>query len=405
MIVKRNTGFPFSQELKILFSLINKDDSLRIVGGAVRDFLAHKDINDIDLACKFKPEVTKKLLSDGAIKSIDTGIKHGTITAIINGKTFEITTLRKDVETYGRKAKVEFVDDYLSDAQRRDFTINAMSIDEQGNLYDYFNGFKDLKDKKVRFIGDAELRIKEDFLRILRFFRFSCYYSDKIDELALKNIILHKGNLKELSAHRVRTELIKTIQCDDHIKLLEIMSEMNDNQIFNEILLTESIDLVYLKNLCHLFASPHHEHGVLLKFCALTYSCKDDMARIIDLLEFSNKEKRYISEVINISSKINLDTSKSQIIKLLFDFDKCIVSDALKLNIASSDNKIIFDRFSNLQKLINDTNLPKFILNGNDLKDLNIKPRDIGIILKDARNFWIDSDFKATKKELLDKFC
>ena len=182
-----------SPNLKVLSSKILKDgDELRLIGGLVRDYLADKKNTtakklDYDLACKFLPEETLKILKQHKIKALPTGIKHGTITALIGNEEYQITTLRKDVENFGRHAKVEFVDDFFEDAKRRDFTINAMSIDFNGQLYDYFDGLKDLKAGNVCFIGDAETRIGEDYLRILRFFRFNAKYGKNIDRFG-KNI-------------------------------------------------------------------------------------------------------------------------------------------------------------------------------------------------------------------------
>jgi len=396
-------NFPFSQELKTLFALINKADELRVVGGSVRDFLIKKEICDIDLACKFKPEVTKKILEDNKIRVIETGIKHGTITALINKKLFEITTLRKDVEHDGRRAKVEFVDDYYEDAKRRDFTINAMSIDVDGNLFDYFDGFKDLKNKEVKFIGTAKNRIKEDYLRILRFFRFCCYFDGNVDEVALKESVILKENLKNLSAHRIRTELIKMFECKNETQILKILQIMKDNKIFEEILLFNDFDLGYLENLFNFSKLLSCKANILTKFAAFIYSFKEKNLEITNNLEFSNKDKKYINEIINLSKIVNLNCGKFDIFKILFDFDKDLVIDSLKLNIITNyqDNEANLDQFTKIKNLIDKTQLPKFILNGNDLKNSKIDKKEIGNKLRELRNKWIESDFNLNRKELL----
>lgn len=424
MLVK----FPFSNELKTIFKLVNKEDSIRIVGGCVRDFLSkdlsqdsntsslyknskskdqnyhRKEICDIDLACKYTPQKTMSLLKkDSTIKIVPIGIKHGTIAAIINGKTFEITTLRKDVENYGRKAKVEFIDDFKQDAQRRDFTINAMSIDEDGKLFDYFGGFDDLRNNRVKFIGDAKLRIEEDYLRILRFFRFSCYYSNKVDKLALEEVVKLKKNITDLSSHRIRSELIKIIQCSNNKRLLEILSLMKDKEILQEILLFNDLDLVFLENLFKFSDFLSQEQDFLIKFCALIFSQEKQNLKISNYLEFSNKDKKYINTVLNLSKEVDLDIKKTDLLKILFNFEKNLVISALKINIITNfkNNKPNLSKFLEIRDYINEIKLPNFIINGHDLKEIGIKAKNIGIILKELQNLWIDSNFKLSKSKLL----
>lgn len=411
----KKINFIFSKELKIIFKALNKDDELRVVGGYVRDHLRNelnpknkKKITDIDLACKYQPKKTIEILKNHKIKTIPTGLKHGTITALINKKTFEITTLRKDVEHFGRKAKIEFVDNFLEDAKRRDFTINAMSLDANGLLHDYFNGFEDLKAQKVKFIGDAKARIEEDYLRILRFFRFSCYYCNKIDKNALEEIIKLKKHLKELSAHRIRTELLKILQCNNQTQLLKIIKLMAENGILAEIIPTKNkIDLNFLENLLNLeqkqpkIVNPNE----LLRFCALLYNNKEDNLKITKALEFSNKDQKFIDESLKLSSKIKFNDKNTQIIKKLFDFDKINTKTALIINFSTNfeQNQHDFDDLKEKIELINEIILPKFIINGNDLIKLKLPKTSIGKTLNKLRNLWIESNFKASKTKLLDQ--
>ena len=157
-----------------LLDALGADDGLtRYVGGAVRDELLHLPVSDVDLATKLRPEEVVERLEAAKIRAVPTGIDHGTITAVSNGHAVEVTSLRRDVSTDGRRAKVAFTDDWQEDAARRDFTINALSADpETGEVFDYFRGLEDLHARRVRFIGDPYQRIAEDHLRILRFFRF-----------------------------------------------------------------------------------------------------------------------------------------------------------------------------------------------------------------------------------------
>lgn len=168
----QDTGI-ISPDVKTLGELFSRNGfEIRVVGGAVRDVALGKSPKDIDLATDATPQEMQKMFDRAMIKHIPTGIEHGTLTAVLNNEPYEITTLRADTETDGRHAEVKFVKSWEEDAKRRDLTYNAMSMDIEGNLYDYFGGMDDLQDKVSKFVGDAEQRIKEDYLRILRYFRF-----------------------------------------------------------------------------------------------------------------------------------------------------------------------------------------------------------------------------------------
>jgi poly(A) polymerase len=211
----------FPKEVKKLFDIFG--NKIRLVGGSVRDLLLEKQIADFDFATPLNPDEILKTLDENDTKAVPTGLKYGTITAVINKKNFEITTLRKDQNTDGRHCDVEFVDDYFLDASRRDFTINCLYLDAEGLIYDYFQGIKDLEDKKVRFINDAKKRIEEDFLRILRFFRFSCDFSSELDPQGLEGCLFYKSYLKNLSRERIRCEFFKLINSSKKKNLINIL--------------------------------------------------------------------------------------------------------------------------------------------------------------------------------------
>ena len=186
-------------------------ENIRLVGGSVRDLILAKKVHDFDFACKFLPKKIEKILNENNIKSVPTGLKYGTITAVINHQNFQITTLRKDENQKGRYCEVNFVEDFYEDAKRRDFTINALYLDSLGEIHDYFNGIADLKNHNVRFILDPKTRIQEDYLRILRFFRFSCDYAQNLDKEGLEACLQFKNSLEILSKERVREEFLKII--------------------------------------------------------------------------------------------------------------------------------------------------------------------------------------------------
>ena len=199
---------------------------LRIVGGAVRDLVLGNEPKDIDLASDATPEETIKMLRNAGIKVIETGLEHGTITAIVNGEDFEITTLRIDTEHTGRHATVQFTRDWKTDAERRDLTFNAMSLDIDGTLYDYFNGLEDLKKGRAHFVGNADARIQEDYLRILRYFRFKGRLSQPdFDQDTLDAVARNAKGLEKISGERIWMEMSKILSGKHVMTILDKMKD------------------------------------------------------------------------------------------------------------------------------------------------------------------------------------
>ena len=220
------------KEAKIIFSYLNiagEESKVRFVGGCVRKALRGEFIDDIDLATSLEPEEVKQKLASKNIKVIDVGISHGTVTAILNNKKFEITTLRKDLSTDGRHANVEFMLDWEADASRRDFTINAIYADIEGRIFDPLNGKLDLKKGIVKFIGSPEERIQEDYLRILRYFRFFIEYSlVDHEQSVIKSIKKNINGLNKISNERIFDELKKILKSK---KLYNLFSNNNLSEI------------------------------------------------------------------------------------------------------------------------------------------------------------------------------
>ncbi|MEA2775075.1 MAG: poly(A) polymerase, partial [Acetobacteraceae bacterium] len=199
----------------------------RVVGGAVRDGLANRPVADIDLATPSPPEAVIAALRDAGVKVVATGLAHGTVTAVVDGHGFEVTTLRRDVETDGRHAVVAFTADWRQDASRRDFTMNAMSIARDGTLFDYFGGNADLHAGRVRFVGDPATRIAEDYLRILRFFRFYARFGHvPPDAATLQALRAGIPGLARLSVERVWNELHRILAAPDPVAAVEQMDRL-----------------------------------------------------------------------------------------------------------------------------------------------------------------------------------
>ncbi len=214
--------------LQRLLGVLDGDgEEARVVGGAVRNALLGMSADEIDVATTALPEEVVRRVQSAGFKAVPTGIEHGTVTVVVDGTPFEVTTLRQDVETYGRHAKVAFGRDWKADAERRDFTINAFSVRRDGGVYDYVGGLADLAARRVRFIGDAKQRIEEDYLRILRFFRFHAAYgtSEHPDAAGLAACIAGREGLDQLSRERVRMELMKLVVAPHAVPTLVAMTD------------------------------------------------------------------------------------------------------------------------------------------------------------------------------------
>ncbi|MEX0697000.1 MAG: CCA tRNA nucleotidyltransferase [Dongiaceae bacterium] len=209
----------------VLDALTAEGGEVRFVGGCVRDAVLGRPVKDVDIATHDPPERVIALLERAGLKAVPTGIAHGTVTAVVGGKHFEITTLRRDVETFGRRARVEFTDDWAADAARRDLTMNALFCSPDGALYDPFGGLADLRAGRVRFVGDAAARIREDVLRLLRFFRFYAHYGrPPPDPEALAAAKALAPLLPTLSGERVRGETFKLLRAPDPASVFALMA-------------------------------------------------------------------------------------------------------------------------------------------------------------------------------------
>src|SRR5580704_1127231 len=210
-----------------VLKLLNADgEEARVVGGAVRNALLNLPTGDIDIATTALPDEVIRRAKAAGIKSVPTGIEHGTVTLVVDGQPFEVTTLREDVETFGRKARVAFGRDWVRDAKRRDFTINGLSVDAGGVVHDHVGGLDDLLARRVRFIGDPDARIAEDYLRILRFFRIhAAYGAGEPDREGYLACIAGRAGLAGLSAERVRMEMLKLMIAEGAAGALVAMAD------------------------------------------------------------------------------------------------------------------------------------------------------------------------------------
>src|SRR6266536_131450 len=211
---------------RVLALLNGGGEEARVLGGAVRNALLKIAIGDIDIATTSPPDEVIRRAKAAGIKSVPTGIDHGTVTLVVDSHPFEVTTLREDTETYGRKAKVAFGRDWVRDAERRDFTINGLSVDAEGVVHDHVGGLDDIAARRVRFIGDPSQRIAEDYLRILRFFRMHASYGEgEPDRAGYLACIAGRAGLSSLSAERVRMEMLKLLIAEGAVVAVQAMAD------------------------------------------------------------------------------------------------------------------------------------------------------------------------------------
>ncbi len=388
------------KEARIIFSQLNeagKEDKVRFVGGCVRKSISGENIEDIDLATILEPDEVKKRLNERDIKVVETGISHGTVTVILNKKKFEITTLRKDISTDGRRANVEFTSDWRDDALRRDFTINAIYVDKEGRIFDPLNGISDLQNGKIKFIGSSEKRIQEDYLRILRYFRFFTQYS-KIDHDydIIHSIKKHINGLNKISNERIFDEVKK-------ILLLKNVYNLFSQNISKEIIQNIFPQFKYyerLKKISSLNQKLRVKYDHCLILASLVVDQSNDYEYFCHKYKTSNNIKNRLGNIsINIENmKSEKFYSKENIKKLIYLSSREHVNDLLLFSI-SANNKI---KNFNVEKLIDFAiacEIPKFPISGNYLKKYGYETgHALGKKLKLLEEQWIKNNFDIDKK-------
>ena len=286
----------------------------RFVGGAVRNALSGRGVGDIDIAVPMPPDETLKRLEIAAIKAVPTGLEHGTITAIVNGKPFEVTSLRRDVVTDGRHAVVAYTDDWEEDSTRRDFTMNALYADGDGEIFDYHGGVEDLIAGRVRFVGAAVPRIREDYLRILRLFRFHAWYGKgDMDGEALHAAAQEKAGLAQLSGERIAKELLKLLECPNPVPSLRLMAASG---VLPE-LLPYPLQLPRLENLVLIEAENRFAPDAILRLVALLPDNADVAQAVGERLKLSGAERARLEGLAMAREKIAAQLSAADVRRLL----------------------------------------------------------------------------------------
>ena len=385
-----------------IFSAIesfSEEAEIRYVGGCVRKIIKDEKVDDIDLATNIEPTKVKQALENKKINYFETGIKHGTITAVIENNKFEITSLRSDIKTDGRHAEIEFTTNWVKDAERRDFTINSIYADINGNLFDPFDGKKDLENGILKFVGDPEKRIKEDYLRILRYFRFFAIYSKKDHQTEIKKTI--KKNIvgiKKLSSERLLDELKKIFKANCFLKLCENeYSYQIISAIFPEFKQIDSFkkfNNYTKKNLNNL------EFPFFLSLLILDST--DNCDYFFYKFNISKKDQKRIKllKEFYFSKKPPIKLNSQNLWKILYLNGKEGLIDILNYKIYTSKK---FDKnFVNYMNYFKNKEKPKLTITGDNLMNNFGIPQGerVGEKLKQIESFWMNNNFKISDKDL-----
>ena len=363
----------------------------RFVGGAVRNALLGREVADIDIATPLVPGDVIARLEAAGLKAAPTGIEHGTITAIAKGKPFEITTLRRDVATDGRHAVVAFSTDWKEDAARRDFTLNALYADREGNVFDYFGGIEDLKAGRVRFVGDAGQRIREDYLRILRLFRFHAWYGKgEVDAAAVKAAAAEKQGLAKLSGERVRAELLKLLAAENPIPMLRTMAAAS---ILSEVL-PGALSMPRLERLAEIDAANFFAPDALLRLAALLPGDAATAHTTADRLKLSNAERDRLVDIAGATEKIVSYLSIREVRKFLYRLGIARFKDRVFLRWAEDTKASNAIQWRALLAMADAWTRPKFPLTGREVMAAGVPEGPlVGQILSEVEEWWVDSDF------------
>jgi poly(A) polymerase len=364
----------------LLAALARGGIAARFVGGCVRNWVLGRPVDDIDIAVDKPPETVMRVLEAADLKVVPTGLKHGTVTAIVKGRPFELTTLRRDVETDGRRAVVAFTDDWLEDAKRRDFTINAMYADPDGTIWDPFDSRADLLAGRVRFIGDPDQRIAEDHLRVLRFFRFYAWFGQPpMDGPAFEACRRNAGTLGALSAERVAKELLRLLAAPAPADAVEALAEAG------------ALD--------HWL--PEYAGTACLRALIAREDAADPLRRLAAILTPPAEA---------VAKRLKLSTQASLRLQLMLEPDVAGDTKNVRAAIYRLGTSLFIDRlllkgpadWREALALARTWTPPELPISGADALALGLKPGpQVGALLEAVERWWIDTDFSADRAACL----
>lgn len=413
---------------RVLDALEREGHRARIVGGAVRNTLLGLPVTDIDIATDAPPETVMRLAESAGLGVVPTGLRHGTVTIVANHHPFEVTTLRHDVDTDGRHATVAFTDDWHADAARRDFTINALYCDKRGHLFDPAGGLRDLERRRVRFIGDPHARIREDFLRILRFFRFSAEYSEgPLDAEGLAACMSERAGLQRLSAERVRAELLKLLAARGVLASIEAMAGSG----LLAPLIGRAGDVVSLRRMVaiaqHLrrvgVAAPaaatleaDRQRLALVRLAALALDDKAAAADLMQRLRLSRAEADHLAATGAAAALLaergpargpaDAPPAAPRIRAVMYRHGTAAGLDGLLLHWSRSPAATDSPAWTALLAAAAGWSPPAMPFTGADLLALGVAPgRRVGELLREFEAWWIGADFPLDEALLKDRLA
>ncbi|MEO6609880.1 MAG: CCA tRNA nucleotidyltransferase [Aestuariivirga sp.] len=370
---------------QVMAAILNAGEDVRVAGGAVRNALLGTPINDVDLATTMVPQDVMRVCKAAGFGVHPTGIDHGTVTVVNGSRTFEVTTLRRDVETDGRRAVVSFTRDFAEDAERRDFTMNALYCSARGEIFDFTNGYVDILKRRVKFVGEAETRIKEDYLRILRLFRFHAAYGEgTCDAKGLAAATKLRAGLKKISAERIAQEMKKLVVAPRAVAVLQVMAKV------------QILKLVF----------PHTD-----EFRVVGRLPTDPLLRLFVLakrplelkerLRLSNAEADRI-EALKVAPAVSPTLSEQRARAQIYKIGIQASDDVTWISQARSKAKMDDPRWQRLRDLAAAWPVPSLPVSGQDLIAAGVKPGpSLGQQLRRIEDYWVAQDFRPGRTELL----
>lgn len=385
--------------VQAVFAALGRDgDEVRVVGGAVRNALLGVDVVDIDFATTATPDLVATRAQAAGFKAVPTGVEHGTLTLVVEGRGFEVTTLREDIETDGRRAVVKFGRDWLADARRRDFTVNALYVDATGVVLDPLGGYGDLVAGRIRFIGAPEERIAEDRLRILRFFRFHAQYgTDDLDPAGLSASIRARDGIRSLSAERIGREMRQLVVAGG---ALPVAAAMQDAGIL-PIVLGGIGYLAPFRRLQELEAATAATAPVPLRLAALGCRIDEDALRLVDRLRLTNAERDRMRAAVDAIDDFLSNPDRRHARRILYRLGDQAYRDAAALAFAWGVGAADDPSWRDLFALPDKWRAPTFPLAGRDvIARTQLRGPVVGALIEELEAWWIENDFAPDERAL-----
>lgn len=377
-------------------------DCARFVGGCVRNALVGRPIDDLDIATTLSPDRVTKALTAAGLRAVPTGIEHGTVTAISNRRPHEITTLRRDVATDGRRATVAFTDDWAEDAQRRDFTLNALYARRDGTIYDPTgHGVADAKAGRIVFVGDPEQRLREDHLRNLRFFRFYAWFGKGApDPAAVAACAALKADIDALAAERISKELLKLLAADDPRAAMRLMAEAG----VLDVILKAPANLPRFEAICEIEGDQLFETDPVLRLAALLPDDQLAAGRLAERLRLSNPDRDRLIVALSPTPVLKSWMSPREIRREVYRIGQPTFRDRAKLAWAASPRSATTMQWRGLIALVEGWSPPTLPLTGQEVMNAGVpKGPMVGQVMREVEDWWIDHDFLDDKLSVIEK--